>query len=255
MSRILSQVMGRLWLAGAACVASLATGALGAQASDSVWVNTRSGVYHCRGTTYFGKTTQGEYMREMAARAAGYRANGGKACTPSRPMTADSVDQRPMGIAGRSGAGAAEPPLQPLSGLTECRLTEVTDGDTIKCDPIGRIRLIGVDTPEPQDVPHGPAATSALASFLPVGAVLKVEKDQNERDRFGRTLAYLWYDGQMVNWRLLREGWGRSDPYPDTPRYHTRFDAAEDAARAEGRGLWRTNGLACRPKDRQRGRC
>lgn len=245
-----------LRLAAVAALFSAPLPGLGAQASDTVWVNTRSGVYHCRGTTYYGKTTNGEYMPEMAARAAGHRANGGKACPPAKGAE-DRATRTTSGLIGADGSPRtiATPPLLPATGLTECRLVAVTDGDTVKCDPLGTIRLIGVDTPEPSVVPHGAAATEALASFVPIGATLKVEKEQDAPDRYGRTLAYLWYNGQMLNWRLLREGWGRSDPYPGTPRYHGPFDAAEDAARAESRGLWRVEGLPCRPKDRQRGRC
>ena len=39
----------------------------------TVWVNTRSGVYHFQGERYFGSTKQGKFMCEKAARAEGDR--------------------------------------------------------------------------------------------------------------------------------------------------------------------------------------
>lgn len=45
-----------------------------------VWVNTHSGVYHCPGSRWYGKTKQGKYMGECAAQKAGYRPAYGKAC-------------------------------------------------------------------------------------------------------------------------------------------------------------------------------
>jgi hypothetical protein len=44
------------------------------------WVNTRSGVYHCRGTQYYGKTKTGTYMAEAKAQAAGHRPAYGRRC-------------------------------------------------------------------------------------------------------------------------------------------------------------------------------
>jgi hypothetical protein len=46
-----------------------------------VWVNSDSHVYHCQGDQWYGKTKQGQYMTEAAAKAAGNRPAYNKACS------------------------------------------------------------------------------------------------------------------------------------------------------------------------------
>jgi hypothetical protein len=48
--------------------------------AGQVWVNSKSKVYHCPGTQYYGKTKAGTYMSESAAIAGGNRPDHGKAC-------------------------------------------------------------------------------------------------------------------------------------------------------------------------------
>jgi hypothetical protein len=48
--------------------------------SVRVWVNTDSGVYHCPGSRWYGKTKQGEYMTQRQAQARGYTPAYGSLC-------------------------------------------------------------------------------------------------------------------------------------------------------------------------------
>jgi len=45
-----------------------------ASSAGMVWVNTESGVYHKRGTRWYGRTKKGKYMAEADAIKAGYHA-------------------------------------------------------------------------------------------------------------------------------------------------------------------------------------
>lgn len=49
-------------------------------ANIRVWVNTKSGVYHCPGTRWYGNTKQGEFMTQKQARSKGYRPAYGAVC-------------------------------------------------------------------------------------------------------------------------------------------------------------------------------
>jgi hypothetical protein len=56
----------------------VAAGAPLAATPGEVWVNLRSGIYWRPGTRYYGRTREGKYLRESAAKRAGYRAAKGK---------------------------------------------------------------------------------------------------------------------------------------------------------------------------------
>lgn len=51
------------------------------EAGTKVWVNTKSMVYHCPGSPYYGNTKSGVYMTEGSATSGGNRAAYGKSCS------------------------------------------------------------------------------------------------------------------------------------------------------------------------------
>lgn len=67
-------------------------------APAKVWVNTRSGVYHCPGTRYWSNTKSGVLLSEDAAIAKGYRPANGRSCGLTAPAaSSDSVSRaRPL---------------------------------------------------------------------------------------------------------------------------------------------------------------
>lgn len=146
-------------------------------------------------------------------------------------------------------------PSAPRRATTSCTITRIIDGDTIECARLGRVRLIGMDTPESNQRPFGAHASTALLALIPVGSEVQLEPDVEARDRYGRMLAYVWLGRTMVNWRMVREGWAVLLTYPPNVQYVEAFEGAERRAREEGKALWAAGGFDCRPADHRARRC
>lgn len=127
-------------------------------------------------------------------------------------------------------------------------VTHVVDGDTLDVRVGGaeeRIRLIGVDTPE-SVAPNRPVqcygaeASAYLASLVPEGTAVRLERDAVARDQFGRLLAYVYRaeDDLLVNLALVEQGYADAVTYGDNEALYSELVAAEAAARDGGRGLW-----------------
>jgi len=116
------------------------------------------------------------------------------------------------------------------------------DGDTLELDGGERVRLIGVNTPESVD-PRRPVEyfghqAAAFTRRLAEGKAVRLEYDEDTRDQFDRTLAYVYLpDGTFLNAEIIRQGYGFA--YTRFPhRYQQEFVQLEREAREQGRGLW-----------------
>lgn len=144
----------------------------------------------------------------------------------------------------------AEEPGATLQGL----VTWVHDGDTLQIEPYGRIRLIGIDTPEAEDSPRDrflaqqgvpssrQRAIARAAKAYNIrhikGQSVTLTLDHPPRDKYGRLLAYVYLaDGRLLNILLLEEGLAtvyRRFSF----RLKDDFLAAEATAKESGKGLW-----------------
>ncbi|HZG83441.1 MAG TPA: thermonuclease family protein [Paenibacillus sp.] len=143
-----------------------------------------------------------------------------------------------------SGCGAQ---VETAAGRDCYPVTRVVDGDTFKIDAGGgrgdTVRMIGIDTPEtvkpntPVE-PFGKEA-SAYAKKLLEGRAACLEPDVEERDKYGRLLAYVYLeDGTFVNEALLAQGYATVLTIPPNVKFADRFVRVQREAREAGRGLW-----------------
>lgn len=120
----------------------------------------------------------------------------------------------------------------------EALCTRVIDGDTIELLGGERVRYIGMDTPEMRPVEaYAKAATHANRELVEEEMV-RLVTDVEERDRYGRLLAYVYVDGTFVNAELVRRGLAQVATYPPNVRHQEHFLKLQREAREAGRGLW-----------------
>lgn len=117
------------------------------------------------------------------------------------------------------------------------------DGDTVRLTDGTRVRLIGINTPEYEPwrafvEPFGKEA-SEFTHKLVDGKAVRLEYDRERKDRYGRTLAYLYLkDGTFVNKMLIDEGLARTLYVAPNGKHYADLKAAERAAKVARRGMW-----------------
>jgi len=115
-------------------------------------------------------------------------------------------------------------------------VTRVIDGDTIEIAGGERVRYIGIDTPEVGE-PYYQEATEANRNLVE-GKRVRLEKDVEDRDEYGRLLRYVWVNTTMVNAELVRLGYAYSYSHHPNTRYQEYILRVEKEAREQKRGLW-----------------
>lgn len=139
------------------------------------------------------------------------------------------------------------------------RVTEVHDGDTVSIrisGPLGlpvrteRIRLIGVDAPELKQEPWGRISKRFLKRIISQSDwIVFVEFDIEQRDKYGRLLAYLWTKkGEMINEMMVLNGYAILYTIPPNVKYVDRLVSAQRHAQMKKLGIWGKKGLRETPQ-------
>ncbi|WP_412059303.1 thermonuclease family protein [Bacillus velezensis] len=135
--------------------------------------------------------------------------------------------------------------------LVDVTLEKSVDGDTIKVKYNGKsetVRYLLIDTPETKKPnscvqPYGEDASKRNKELVSYGK-LQLEFDKgDQRDKYGRMLAYVYVDGKSVQETLLKEGLARvAYVYEPNTKYIDQFEKDEQQAKTEKLSIWSKSG-------------
>jgi micrococcal nuclease len=131
------------------------------------------------------------------------------------------------------------------------KVTRVVDGDTLEVNYKGteeEVRLLLVDTPETVHPskpvqPFGKDASNFVKETLS-GKEVRVKVGTEERDKYGRLLAYVFIGGETIQELLLRNGLAKTAYLYNDLTMLDEFHKEQDIARNKGVGVWSIDGYA-----------
>lgn len=133
-------------------------------------------------------------------------------------------------------------------------VTRVVDGDTIELANGERVRYVGIDTPETVK-PNTPVQcygheASLHNTELVEGKYVRLVRDVEDRDKYGRLLRYVYVGDTFINLALVENGYARMYTYPPNVAHVNEFRVAQESARTNKRGLWgdSCSGITSTPK-------
>ena len=83
---------------------------------------------------------------------------------------------------------------------------KVVDGDTIDVEGVGRVRFVGVNTPERGQTGYQTAKDYVNSMCLGKTVGLDIDNAKN-KDKYDRTLAVVYVNGVNLNQELLKKGY------------------------------------------------
>jgi micrococcal nuclease len=135
---------------------------------------------------------------------------------------------------------------QPTNIPAEVKVARVVSGQTLEVlgmteqpNLISPLRLIGLEAPDLRQRPWGEDAKELLDSLIGgADKPVKLELDLEAKDKFGRTLAYVWKDQLLLNEEVLKQGYALFVARSPNHKYDERLERAQQWARLMGKGIW-----------------
>lgn len=86
-------------------------------------------------------------------------------------------------------------------------VTKVFDGDTIEINTPQKIsiRYLGIDAPDKGKPNY--KESKEYNEKLVLGKKITLEYDENQNDKYGRILAWVWINGKLINQEMITSGY------------------------------------------------
>lgn len=138
----------------------------------------------------------------------------------------------------------SQSPKRVLATLVSC-----IDGDTARLEVSGRsekVRFLAIDTPETDPAtrdgiePFGKEASQATCDALKSASKIELEQDPqaDERDDYGRLLAWVFTDGHLLQAELVKAGLAQVAYLYGDYSYTEDLQALQAQAKARYLGIW-----------------
>jgi micrococcal nuclease len=104
---------------------------------------------------------------------------------------------------------------------------------------ISQVRLIGLDAPDIRQLPWGEDAKQLVEGLIGgANQAVNLEFDLEAKDKFNRTLAYVWKDKLLLNEEVVKQGYALFVARSPNHKYDQRLERAQQWARIMGKGIW-----------------
>ncbi len=132
------------------------------------------------------------------------------------------------------------------AGMVPIKVVRVVSGQTLQVmgfreqpDLVSEVRLTGISAPSTRQRPWGEASKKRLTELIQdKSSPVRLEFDVEAKDKFGRTLAYVWKNETLVNEQLVKEGHAIFVARSPNHKYDSRLERAQHWSRLMGEGIW-----------------
>ncbi len=128
----------------------------------------------------------------------------------------------------------------------EVILSQCTDGDTAHFIIDGEdetVRFLAIDTPESvkpntDPEPYGKEASNYTCDLLTNATTITLEYEEEKRDKYDRVLAWVFVDGELLQQKLVEEGYAEVKYLYDDYKYTNQLQKSEKEAKAKKSKIW-----------------